>query len=304
MKNEFTQAERNNSFFSRLDVRTKLVILCSLSVIGMLLDRWQVLFILFVSIWILIIISRISYAKIKSLILLNFISIWGIIWLQAIFYEAYPRHALFYIIAPKLISENAPLIGGLYEGVAIYYEGFVYGMIQSLRLVIPMTFGLLIFWTEDPVRILIGLNKLKLPYTISFMVMTCIRFIPITFSEAKVTFNSQKLRKYKPLTLKGVIFLYGIYDAVVHILVPLFANCIRKSENMAKSADSRAFRAYDKRTEIRKLEFTFWDKAILALVIIFMIIIIICKILLYFSNKNIYYTHLLLPMYWFTRKYL
>lgn len=303
MKNEFTQAERNNSFFSRLDVRTKLVALCSLSVIGMLLDKWQILFMLFVSVWMLILLSKISYAKIKSLIILNFITIWGIIWLQAIFYEAYPRHALFYIIPPKLISQNTPVIGGMYEGIAVYYEGFIYGMVQSLRMVIPMTFGLLIFWTEDPVRILIGLNKLKMPYTISFMVMTCIRFIPITFSEAKITFNSQKLRKYKPFTLKGVIFLYGIYDAVIHTLVPLLSNCIRKSANMAKSADSRAFRAYDKRTEIRELKFTLIDKIILICMILFMLTIICFKILLYFSDKNIYYSHFLVPIYWFTSKY-
>lgn len=304
MRNEFVEAELKESIFNCLDVRTKMIMLICFAVIGMVLSGWKALFIMFLLVWSIVIVSKVSLKKIKVLILLNLLTVWGIIWIQAIFYEAYPRTALLYVLPPMIVEPSTPIIGGLWEGIAIYYEGFIHGMTQSLRMVIPMTFGMLIFWTEDPIRILIGLSKLKLPYTISFMVMTCLRFIPITFSEVKVTVNSQKLRKYKPFDAKGVIFLYGIYRTVIQTLVPLLSNCIRKSMNMAKSADSRGFRAYDERTQLRKIEMKAFDKIIITLLFSLTIGIIACKILSYCSNAGIYSSNRLLPIYWFTHKYL
>ncbi|KAJ52363.1 energy-coupling factor transport system permease protein [Clostridium tetanomorphum] len=304
MRNEFAEVESKESIFNYLDVRTKMIMLVCFAVIGMVLSGWKALFTIFLFVWIIVIVSKVSLRKVKVLIILNLLTVWGIIWIQAIFYEAYPRTPLLYILPPMVVEPSTPIIGGLWEGIAIYYEGFVHGMTQSLRMVIPMTFGMLIFWTEDPIRILIGLNKLKLPYTISFMVMTCLRFIPITFSEVKVTVNSQKLRKYKPFDAKGVIFLYGIYRTVIQTLVPLLSNCIRKSMNMARSADSRAFRAYDERTQLRKIEMKIFDKIIITLFFLLTIGIILCKLLAYCSNARIYYNNRLLPIYWFTHKYL
>lgn len=304
MRNEFIEPEVKGTVFNYLDVRTKIIMLVCLAVAGMLLSKWQTLFILFLIVWSTVIISRVSWKKVKVLLVLNFLSIWGIIWIQGIFFEAYPRTTLFYILSPGVVDPATPIIGGLWEGVGLYYEGFIHGMVQSLRMVIPMTFGMLIFWTEDPIRILIGLNKMKLPYTISFMVMTCLRFIPITFSEVKVTMNSQKLRKYKPFNAKGTIFLYGIYKTIVQSLVPLLSNCIRKSISMARSADSRGFRAYDERTQLRKIEMKSYDWILGTIFLCLTVSIITFKILGYLSNSGIYYSSKLVPVYWFTHKYL
>lgn len=304
MRNEFVEHEVTESIFSYLDVRTKMIILLCFSILGMLLTGWKALIIMFLCVWSIVLIAKISWKKVKVLIILNLLTIWGIMWIQAIFFEAYPRTPLLYILPPNIVDPSTPVIGNLWEGIAIYYEGFIYGMTQSLRMVIPTTFGMLIFWTEEPIGILMGLNKLKLPYTISFMVMTCLRFIPITFSEMKVTINSQKLRKYKPFDLKGTIFIYGIYKTVVQTLVPLFSNCIRKSMNMARSADSRAFRAYNERTQLRKIEMKSWDW-LLSIIIVFLTIVIgIFKLSTYWYNVGIYSNSSFVPIYWFSNKYL
>lgn len=194
-----------------------------------------------------------------------------------------------------VVDPSTPIIGGLWKGLGFYYEGFIYGIIQSLRMLIPMTYGMLIFWTEEPIRILVGLNKLKLPYTISFMVMTCLRFIPITFAEARVTLNSQRLRKYKPFDLKGIIFLYGLYNTMIQTLVPLLANCIRKSVNMAKSVDSRAFRSSSQRTQLREIKMTIADKIVCIILIILVVSIILLELLDYLQTAGIYYNSSLLP---------
>ncbi len=194
--------------------------------------------------------ARLSAGKWKILLILSFLTLWGIMWVQAVFYNAYPRTPLLYLLPPMIISPSAPIIGGLWEGIAIYYEGFTYGMAQSLRMIAPMTLGLVIFWTEDPVRILTGLNKLKLPYAVSFMVMTCLRFIPITLAEAKVTLDSQRLRKYKPFEAKGIIFGYGAVQNDRSGTGTASGQLCAQGANMSRSADSRAFRASEMRTEL------------------------------------------------------
>ncbi|UWG98481.1 energy-coupling factor transporter transmembrane protein EcfT [Dehalobacter sp. DCM] len=304
MRTRFLEAELKDTIFHRLDVRTKMLMLLCVAVLGMALEQWKALAVVYLAVLALAVVARLSADKWKALLILSFLTLWGMMWVQAIFYNAYPRTPLLYLLPPMVISPSTPLLGGLWEGIAFYYEGFTYGMAQSLRMIAPMTLGLVIFWTEDPVRILTGLNKLKLPYAVCFMVMTCLRFIPITFAEAKVTLDSQRLRKYKPFEAKGVILGYGIYKTTVRVLVPLLANCVRKAANMAKSADSRAFRASDQRTELHEVKIKAGDKMAVLLFVGVLIVILACKLLLYLSEADRFTSDLFVPIYWFTHRFL
>ena len=189
-----SEPEIKDTFFHRIDVRVKIIMLFCLAILSVALCHWQALLIVYSVVLFFVAISRLSIQKLKALIIVVFLTAWSIMWIQAVFYDKYPRTPLIYLIPPGLVDPSVPLVGGLWEGLAIYYEGFIYGLQQSLRLIIPLTFGLLIFWTEDPVRILAGLTKLKLHYVISFMIMTCLRFIPVVIDEAKITLTSQRLR--------------------------------------------------------------------------------------------------------------
>jgi len=304
MRNEFTEPEIKKSILTMFDVRTKIVFLFCLAMMGIFLEHWQALIVGYIFVWMMVIVSRVSLSKVKALLILNILTIWGIMWVQALFYDAYPKTPLFYLLPPRMVDPSTWIIGGLWEGIAFYYEGFRHGITQSLRMITPMTFGLLVFWTEDPVNILTGLNKMKLPYPIAFMIMTCLRFIPITFSEVKVTINSQRLRKYKPFDMKGVIFLYGIYNAIIRTMVPLLANCIRKSCNMAVSADSRGFTTSGERTSLRNLQMKFSDFAVIFIMTMMLGAVIGLKGVMFLSEAGIYHDGDLMPVYWFVGKYL
>jgi len=304
MRVKFIEPELKDTLFHRLDVRTKLVMLLCVAVLGMSLDQWKALICVYLAILGIVVLARLSWSKIKALVIITFLTIWGIMWVQAVFYDAYPRTPLLYLLPPMLVNPSTPVVGGLWEGVAVYYEGFTYGIAQSLRIIAPMTLGLLIFWTEDPVKVLTGLNKLKLPYAVSFMVMTCLRFIPITLGEARLTTNSQRLRKYKPFDPKGILLGYGIYRTTVQVLVPLLANCVRKSFNMARSADSRAFRASEQRTELYEVKIKAGDRIIILVSLCATFVILACKFLLYLSMSNIFSNRALLPLYWIAHRYL
>ncbi|HIE11819.1 MAG TPA: energy-coupling factor transporter transmembrane protein EcfT [Desulfotomaculum sp.] len=304
MRVRFIEPELKDTAFHRLDVRAKLIMLLSVAVLGMALNQWKALACLYLGVLSLVALARLSVDKIKVLAFITFLTAWGIMWVQAVFYDAYPRTPLVYLLPPLLVSPATPVVGGLWEGVAIYYEGFTYGVAQSLRLIAPMTLGLLIFWAEDPVRVLTGLNKLRLPYAVSFMVMTCLRFIPIALGEAKVTINSQRLRKYQPFDPKGILLGYGIYKTTVQALVPLLANCVRKSFSMAKSADSRGFRASDNRTELQEIRMRAQDRTVVCVSLCTTFLVLACKLLFYLSVADIFTSRALLPLYWIAHRCL
>ena len=299
-----SEPEIKDTFFHRIDVRVKIIMLFCLAILSVALCHWQALLIVYSVVLFFVAISRLSIQKLKALIIVVFLTAWSIMWIQAVFYDKYPRTPLIYLIPPGLVDPSVPLVGGLWEGLAIYYEGFIYGLQQSLRLIIPLTFGLLVFWTEDPVRILAGLTKLKLHYVISFMIMTCLRFIPVVIDEAKITLTSQRLRKYEPLKFHAIILGYGIYKTVMALIYPLLASSIRKATTMAKSADSRAFRAYDRRTELYEIKMKRVDFIILIVFVIVTTFVVIAKTLFYLMIADLYYNEILTPLYWFTHHYL
>ena len=299
-----SEPEIKDTFFHRIDVRVKIIMLFCLAILSVALCHWQALLIVYSVVLFFVAISRLSIQKLKALIIVVFLTAWSIMWIQAVFYDKYPRTPLIYLIPPGLVDPSVPLVGGLWEGLAIYYEGFIYGLQQSLRLIIPLTFGLLVFWTEDPVRILVGLTKLKLHYVISFMIMTCLRFIPVVIDEAKITLTSQRLRKYEPLKFHAIILGYGIYKTVMALIYPLLASSIRKATTMAKSADSRAFRAYDRRTELYEIKMKRVDFIILIVSVIVTTFVVIAKTLFYLMIADLYYNEILTPLYWFTHHYL
>jgi energy-coupling factor transport system permease protein len=304
MRSEFVEPEIKESFFHKLDVRVKLIMLICIALNGIILDNWKILLYIYIIVFCTALLSKISINKIKVLIILSFLSAWSIMWVQGMFYDAYPRTPIIYILKPMIIKPDTPIIGGLWEGIGIYYEGFKHGITQSLRLLSPMTLGLLIFWTEDPIKMLTGLNKMKVPYTICFMVMTCIRFIPITLGEIRTTINSQRLRKYNPFNIKGIIFGYKVYRTIGQTLVPILSNSVRRASNMARSADSRGFRAFDKRTELNEIKMTKGDYLILFIFVLVTFIFIVFNFLLYLFKADIYSNDILKPIYWITHKYL
>ncbi|HIP25312.1 MAG TPA: energy-coupling factor transporter transmembrane protein EcfT [Archaeoglobus profundus] len=299
-----SEPEIKDTFFHQIDVRVKIVMLLCLSILSVALYHWQALLIVYIGVLLFVIVSRLSIQKLKALLIIVLLTAWSIMWVQAVFYNRYPKTPLIYLIPPGLVDPSVPLIGGLWEGLAIYYEGFIYGLQQSLRLIIPLTFGLLIFWTEDPVRILTGLTRLKLHYVISFMIMTCLRFIPLVMDEVRITLTSQRLRRYEPLKFHAIILGYGIYKTTMALIYPLLASSIRKAITMAKSADSRAFRAYNRRTELYEIKMRKIDLIILILFITVTIFVVVAKILFYLMVAELYYNEILTPIYWFTHYYL
>lgn len=279
----------------RMDPRAKILILISTAFVAVTLDNPKTMFLLFLFVLSGFALARMPAIKIKTLALLLALLIWGTIYSQALFYSQLPRTVIFTIISPDF-----PVLGWLTGGgLFIYEEGLHHGAIQGLRSASILSLGLLMCWTTDSRDILNGLVDLRVPYSVAFMVVTAVRFLPIIITEVATVITVQRLRGFNPKKIGS-----GIVKTSLNILTPTLANCVRRTGTLAVSIQSRAFRANPERTFLKKLKFSDLDKAVVTVFIFIAISVVIIKLLYNMYTSGIYYTSGLRPVYAIARGYL
>jgi energy-coupling factor transport system permease protein len=284
-----------DTIIHRMDPRAKILILISTAFVAVTLDNPKTMFLLF-----LIVLSGFAFArmpaiKLKTLAILLILLIWGTIYSQALFYSQLPRTVIFTIISPDF-----PVLGWLTNGgLFVYAEGLQHGAIQGLRSASILSLGLLMCWTTDSRDMLNGLVGLRVPYSVAFMVVTAVRFLPIIITEVATVVTVQRLRGFNPKR-----FGSGIIKTSLNILTPTLSNCVRRTGTLAVSIQSRAFRANTDRTYLKKLKFSDFDKAVVTVCIFAAVSIVIIKLLYNMYTGGIYYTSDLRPVYAIARGYL
>ena len=282
-----------NTFLARMDPRTKIVVLVLLSTISIILDNPKSLLSVFVLVSFFCFFSKLSWDKLRILLLFLGVGVWGMMISQALFYSQMPRTVILTIISPE-----APVIGRLTNGIFLYKEGFNYGAIQSLRFAITLTFGLVVAWTSEPHDLLTALVKLRVPYRLSFMTTTGIRFLPMIIEEASTVITAQRLRKYNPYRF------FGIARTALYTLTPILANCIRRAGILSMSIESRAFAGSSKRSFLKGLKYKrsdFWIMGIGGLVLVTLVMF---KFLYWFYLIGIYRSSCFRDIYEIASRYL
>ncbi|WP_292377962.1 energy-coupling factor transporter transmembrane component T family protein [Methanosarcina sp. UBA289] len=279
----------------RMDPRAKILILISTVFVAVALDNQKTMFLLFLIVLSGFVLARMPAIKIKTLVLLLVLLIWGTIYSQALFYSQLPRTVIFTIINPDF-----PILGWLTGGgLFVYEEGLHHGAIQGLRSASILSLGLLMCWTTDSRDMLNGLVGLRVPYSVAFMVITAVRFLPIIITEVTTVITVQRLRGFNPKK-----FGSGIIKTLLNILTPTLANCVRRTGTLAVSVQSRAFRANPDRTSLKKLEFSNLDKIVVAVCVSAAIGVVIIKLVYNMYTSGIYYTSGLRPVYAIAGGYL
>lgn len=279
----------------RMDPRAKILILISTALVVVTLDNPKTMLLLFLTILFGFALARMPAIKIKNLVLLLVLLIWGTIYSQALFYSQLPRTVIFTIISPDF-----PVLGWLTGGgLFVYEEGLHHGAIQGIRSASILSLGLLMCWTTDSRDMLNGLVGLRVPYSMAFMVVTAVRFLPIIITEVATVITVQRLRGFNPKKSGS-----GVIKTSLNILTPTLANCVRRTGTLAVSIQSRAFRSNPERTYLKKLKFSYVDKLVVAVFIFAAISIVILKLLFGIYTSGIYYIPDLRPVYAIARGYL
>jgi energy-coupling factor transport system permease protein len=216
-----------NTFFHRLDPRTKLFLLISIFVIATM----QVALVGSISIFLLVIfqatISR-SLSNIKR--------IWFIL-------------ILVFMLSTILWSLH--LDGKTQFFWKFELEPFIYGLSTGIKLDAMLIAGLIFLSTTRNEEISLALIKLRIPYRLTFASTTALRLVPTFIGTAMNVANAQKTRgleldKGNPIKRMRCYF---------PLLGPILLLTLRYTMQLSMALDSKGFGRNTKRTNLTEMSF-------------------------------------------------
>lgn len=280
-----------NSPFGKMDVRLKMAIGFAVSLLVVLVDTVASLSVC--AFWGICCFTLCgpNRKQVGLVAITTGLMVWGLMFSQGIFYEVEPRHVLFSIIPPNPIFKS---------GLNVYAQGVNHGLIQSLRIIAASLTGFAICFSTEPDQFLCGLLSVKIPFSLSFMAVSAIRFIPVMAQEITTVRNAMRLKGYHP-------FKRGIRNTVISeiaVLRPVLAGTIRRSQEIALSIQTRGFSVNEERTHWIENNFTIWDKCALWIILIIVLTVAICKAFYWLYQWRIFYSSSLRPLYGFVRLWM
>ena len=135
------------------------------------------------------------------------------------------------------------------HGLAVVTDsGLETAVLVSFRLLIVILSALIVA-VGDTRDYLLAMTQSKIPYEIAFMVLAALRFLPLLREEAQDVLCAAQMRGMK-MKKTGLKHKAGAY---ISIILPVVAGAIRRSEQMSIAMEARGFRAFPRRTSMRKL---------------------------------------------------
>lgn len=160
----------------------------------------------------------------------------------------------------------------------IYRTGFT-----ILRLILIILSTSILTYTTSPMELTSGLEKLFSPLKrfgfpageLAMMISISLRFIPTLFDEA------QKIRMAQ--MARGADFESGNIikraTAMIPLLVPLFINAFKRSDDLATAMEARLYRVGEERTKLNEINMDKTDWMSLIGLIVFCSIVIVVHFL-------------------------
>jgi len=268
------------------DPRTKIISLASTGILMVVLDSPIMLSCYFLAVFCLTASSIRSWKKFGVFTSILVIGTWATIYSQAIFYDRFPRTALFTLAG----------------NVHFYREGIVHGIIQSLRFNTSISIGYFVISTTQAKDLLVGLIKLRVPYGLAFMTTIAVQYIPLVFSDTKAVIQSQKLRGFRYFQLN----IFRTFAGFLNAIRPILTGNIRRATNLSQVIESRGFSAdnTNRHIALRGLSLDRIDVAFILIQFIFLTSVVILKILYFLYANGIFFASWLRPVYTFTKEVL
>jgi energy-coupling factor transport system permease protein len=145
------------------------------------------------------------------------------------------------IIAPAV--ERPWTQVGAIGPLALYGDGLYYGLVLLGRIVASLIVALVVVMTTHPSDLFTSLAKLKMPYTLNFMLAMTLQLIPVFQREFGIIMSAQKSRG-----MKGTGF-----SAVLPSFVPVFVGAIERVQQLSISLESRGFGSNGLKTSYRQV---------------------------------------------------
>lgn len=145
------------------------------------------------------------------------------------------------LIAPP-VARPWTLVGHI-GPLALYSDGLYYGLVLLGRIVASLIIALVMVMTTHPSDLFTSLARLKVPYTLNFMLAMTLQLIPVFEREFGIIMSAQKSRG-----MKGTGF-----SAVLPSFVPVFVGAIERVQQLSISLESRGFGSAGEKTSYRQV---------------------------------------------------
>ncbi len=127
--------------------------------------------------------------------------------------------------------------------LTLYGDGLYYGFVLLGRIVASLLMALVMVMTTHPSDLFTSFAKLKVPYTLNFMLAMTLQLIPVFQREVGIILSAQKSR-----AMKGSGF-----SAVLPSFVPVFVGAIERVQQLSISLESRGFGSAGVKTSYRQV---------------------------------------------------
>jgi len=177
-------------------------------------------------------------------------------------------------LAKSLRRWSNSLRGGAVLATLIFIMNFLTGSTLTFSLSMTLRFLVLIsafslfFLTTSPDDLGLVLEKLHLPYTLSFTFTTAVRLVPTVALEAQTIVDAQRSRGLE-LDRGNIIERLRRH---IPILIPLIVSAIRRSTELAEALESRAFGSCENRESLITLHMKLTDYFVVIATIIILLI--------------------------------
>lgn len=128
--------------------------------------------------------------------------------------------------------------------LTLYGDGLYYGFVLLGRVLASLILALVAVMTTHPSDMFTSLAKLKMPYTLNFMLAMTLQLIPVFVREFGIILSAQKSRG-----MKGTGFA-----AVLPSFVPVFVGAIERVQQLSVSLESRGFGSSGIKTSYRQVK--------------------------------------------------
>lgn len=251
------QAVGRESRFSRLDFRTKLVLVLVLTVLAFIWESpimgGALSALVIVACFAVGVKRDYLFGLLKVLIPLYAFLLISMGFFNVAQVKALTRQEM---LTPLLtLPETLFWIGGAQMSV----EGTLYGLniaFKTLSMVLALPLAV---FTTDINNMILALVQAKIPYKIVFVFSSTLRFVPLLFAELQSIIEAQRLRGLD-LDRMNLLKRLQVYASVA---VPLILGAMLKSQKLEVVLQSKAFSGSGDRTYLHKSELTSLDYGVM-----------------------------------------
>jgi energy-coupling factor transport system permease protein len=175
---------------------------------------------------------------------------------------------------PLLVLGHWRIWGGADLGV-ITYEGVLFGLLISLKIITAVAAIPIFVMTTSPSKLMETLVRLRVPISFAFALVSGMRFTPLVLDTWRRIVDTQKLRAFD---IEAMNIVRRAFKAYVPIATPLILILLRRAYDLQIAIESRGFGAPKQRTFLEDIRFKPLDALALIFFVLFFALAIALKL--------------------------